>query len=87
MTYTEVITQARQLPLQEQILLIETVLRWIREDVSQTVASAKPLAVTERRRAIPPASALLGIAKPNGPLPTDDELKEDYINYIERKYS
>jgi len=30
---------------------------------------------------------LWGIAKPDGPLPSDEELKEDYIRYLTEKYS
>ncbi len=32
-------------------------------------------------------SRVLGIIKPDGETPTDEELKQDYIDYLDEKYS
>jgi hypothetical protein len=87
MTYAEVVTQVRQLSPAERILLVETIMRWMREEFTQLEIQDRAEARRRRLQAIPPASALRGIAKPKGPMPTDQEIKDDYINYLERKYS
>jgi hypothetical protein len=38
-----------------------------------------------RRRV--PVEEIRGIAKPDGPMPTYEELKEDYTRYLMEKYS
>jgi len=87
MTYAEVITQVKQLPPAERILLVETILRWMREELAEAGVQDRAELRRQRLQAIPPASALRGIAKPTGPMPTDQEIKDDYINYLEQKYS
>ena len=86
MTYTEVEAQAKQLSLKEQTLLIEALMRYWREEA---------LAKEEKRLSASPRSAedefsadrLSGLLKPDGPMPTDAEIKTEYMNYLEQKYA
>ena len=86
MTYAEVEAQAKQLSLKEQTLLIEAIMRYWREEA---------LAKEEQRLRETPlvtddefsADHLSGILKPDGLIPTDAEIREDYFNYLEQKYA
>jgi hypothetical protein len=74
MTYKQILAEIEQLPQTER----QALLLWL-------VRRAR---IESRRagRRIPPASALRGIAKPAGRMPTDAELQEDYANYLAGKY-
>jgi hypothetical protein len=75
MTYTEIVTEIEQLPQMDQQALLRWLVQHARLDLHQ-----------RDRSQIPPASELLGIARPAGPMPTDEELKADYVNYLAEKY-
>lgn len=75
MTQEELIKEINQLPLEQQAELLEAISRSVREKIQPP----------EDRKSI--VSRLRGIAKPDGPMPSDEELKEDYIRYLEEKYS
>jgi hypothetical protein len=75
MTGEEIVKEARQLPVAEREVVVEEITRTIREE-TQSV---------ETRVSI--VNQLYGIAKPDGPMPSDEELKEDYIRYLTEKYS
>ncbi len=75
MTREEIVKEARQLPVAEREAVVEEITRSIREEIH-------PL---ETRLSI--VDRLYGIAKPEGPIPSDEELKEDYIRYLTEKYS
>ncbi len=93
MTYAEVETQARQLSPEEQMRLVENLVRRLRlkaawETLPRVNNEESEEEYRERLASIPPASALLGIARPaDGHIPTDDEIQEDYIRYLEQKYA
>ncbi len=75
MTYEQVVAEVMRLPAQERLRLLEMI-----------AASLQ----TERPGPLPrgvPASQVEGILKPDGPMPTDEELKDDYIQYLMEKYS
>jgi hypothetical protein len=74
MTYREVVAEIERLPQAEQ----QAVLFWL-------VKHAR-IETHRDRRSAPPASALRGIAKPTGKMPTDEEIREDYTNYLIEKY-
>jgi hypothetical protein len=78
MIYQEIVSEVKRLPLHEQLLLVEELLRSMRQ-------TAQPAARPKRRRAIP-FSQLRGALKPNGPLPTDAELKDAYTGHLLEKY-
>lgn len=74
MTHEELIKEIQQLPVEERIAVMDAISRSLQED--------KPF---EMRVSI--VDRLYGIAKPDGPMPSDEELKEDYIRYLTEKYS
>jgi len=75
MTHEELIKEIKQLPVEERIAVID--------EISQSVQEE-----TESRGArVSIVDKLYGIAKPDGPVPSDEELKEDYIRYLTEKYS
>ena len=75
MTHEQLIKEIRQLPLEQRMELLEVISRSVREE----------LRPRERRESI--VSRLRGIAKPDGPPPSDEEIKEDYARYLTEKYS
>jgi len=75
MTREEIVKEARQLPVAEREAVVEEITRSIREE---TQSMETRVSIVDR---------LYGIAKPDGPTPSDDELKEDYIRYLTEKYS
>ena len=75
MTREEIVKEIRQLPVAEREAVVEEITRSIREEI-------QPL---ETR--VSTVDRLYGIAKPDGPTPSDEELKEDYIRYLTEKYS
>jgi hypothetical protein len=77
MVYREIVSEVKRLPLHEQLLLVEELLR----DMRQTV---QPAAQPKRRRVIP-FSQLRGALKPDGPLPTDAELRDAYTDHLLEK--
>ena len=86
MTVKEIVAQVEQLPPDERRMVVNELLRLLQ---AETQAEEGESAEVRRRRlaSIPPASAMLGIIKPEGHIPTDEEIKEDYTNYLIRKYS
>lgn len=75
MTREEIVKEIRQLPIAEREAVVEEITRSIREEIQ----------LVETRLSI--VDRLYGIAKPDGPMPSDEELKEDYIRYLTEKYS
>ena len=75
MTYQELAAEIVRLPIHERLTLLELVSRSLREDLSLRTPT-KSL-----------AARLRGIARPDGPAPTDAEIEDDYTTYLEQKYS
>ncbi len=75
MTHEELVKEIMQLPVEQRMQLLETISRSIREE-------ARP-----RQQGESIVSRLRGIAKFDGPVPTDEEIKEDYTHYLTEKYS
>ncbi len=75
MTREEMVKEIVQLPVAEREAMVEDIRRSIREDLQPV----------ETRVSI--VNQLYGIAKPDGPMPSDEELKEDYTRYLAEKYS
>jgi hypothetical protein len=71
----ELIKEIKQLPLDERMTVLEAISQSVREE-------AQP-----RKTRVSVVDRLWGIAKPDGPLPSDEELKQDYIRYLTEKYS
>ena len=77
MTYQNLVTEIEKLPLTEQLLLMETLARFISRRVVKPTASENSV---ERVR---------GLLKPASgeSMPTDAELVDDYTDYLLKKYA
>ncbi|CAG0935378.1 hypothetical protein TFLX_04215 [Thermoflexales bacterium] len=69
MTYREIVAEIERLPQAEQ----QALLLWL-------VKHARIEVAPHSRRSAPPATLVRGMLKPEGPLPTDDEIREEYTN-------
>ena len=85
MTHEELIQEINQLPPDKRKALAEAILRSVQEERSGAGLGEQEEATRDERMAA--FHFLRGILKTDGPLPTDEELKEDYINYLAEKYS
>jgi hypothetical protein len=75
MTYQELVTHIRRLPLHERLELLNVLALSLKDELNPPGQHGSTL---ERIR---------GIAKPEGPPPTDEQIEEDYTNYLMEKYS
>jgi hypothetical protein len=75
MTHEELIREILRLPLEQRSELLEAIKRSLQEEMHPQ----------ERRRDA--VRRLRGIAKPDGPPPSDEEIKEGYTRYLMEKYS
>ncbi len=75
MTYQELAAKIVRLPIAERLALLELVSRSIRKELAPP-SGTKML-----------AARLRGIAKSDLPPPADAEVREDYTNFLDRKYS
>lgn len=85
MTHEELIQEINQLPRDKRKALAEAILESVREERDGLrqgerveVPRAEKLAAFRRLR---------GMLKTGEQPPTDEELKEDYVNYLTEKYS
>ena len=89
MTHEELIREIDQLPLDERKVVLEAITRSVQveqqsiED-SQPIENAQQMSIEERLAAV---KRLFGILKRDGEAPTDEELKEEYADYLAEKYS
>jgi hypothetical protein len=82
MTYQEIVAQVTRLPAHERLELIEMLTRSLREEVLFKEHDAPTI---EQKLAA--LNRLEGIVTTDGPAPTDEELHEDYVDYLTRKYT
>jgi hypothetical protein len=75
MTRQQLLSEIERLSLAERVELLEAITRSVREELRHLP------------RAPGVVGRLRGIAKPGGVTPSDEELKEDYVNYLAGKYS
>ncbi len=74
MTYREIVAEIERLPEAEQQALLLWLVKRARIETRRDHSSA------------PPAKLVRGMLKPEGPMPTDQELHDDYVEYLIRKY-
>ncbi len=94
MTQQQFIEEAKRLSVAERVALIEAISRSLREDLQTHDGGARTVppetlestGQSERERKIAAVRQLRGILKTEGP-PSDEEWKEDYVNYLTEKYS
>ena len=77
MTLQEILPEMRRLSLNERLILLEALTRSVRDELRA------PRAVDD----VVPFVTLRGALKPDGPLPTDEELKDGYVDYLIEKYA
>jgi hypothetical protein len=74
--YDELISELKNRSLDEK----RSILEFLNQSITEEARSGQPQRKT-------PAEKLLGIAKPAGPIPNDDELEEMRFNDLLQKYS
>ncbi len=95
MTRQEFLEEIKQLSVAERVALIEAITRSLREDLEAGQGADSPPSKSnsegaddgERARKIAAVRRLRGVGKCEGESPSDEELKEDYVNYLAEKYS
>jgi hypothetical protein len=85
MTREEIVKEARQLPLAERKAAVDEITSSIREETEANGSATTGETNLEEKLAA--FHRLHGMLKTDAPPPTDEELKEDYINYLAEKYS
>lgn len=74
MALDSLVLEIRQLPLLARLALVEIIAESVRQELAE---GAEPE---------PKVSFSSGMLRPEGELPADRELKEDYIGYLIQKY-
>jgi len=75
MTTEELLVEIKRLSVDERLEILEILSRDVREALRMSQAQGVPV---ERVR---------GLLRTNAPLPGRDDLKNDYVDYLETKYS
>jgi hypothetical protein len=86
MTHEELIQEIQQLPRDERKALGEEILRSVQEEHFANDSGPREREVSREER-MAAFHRLRGMLKTEGPPPTDEELKDDYIKYLAEKYS
>jgi hypothetical protein len=89
MTQEEIIKEIHQLPLDKRKVVLKAIERSVQDEQhaapnSRSIDNQDELSTEERLAAV---QRLFGILKRDGEAPTDEELKEEYANYLAEKYS
>lgn len=85
MTQQQIVEEFKTFPKAQKSLIIRRLLRIFEEDLEETEKQNNSELSIEERKAI--VDSLRGIAAVEGKTPpTDEEIKEDYINYLSEKY-
>jgi hypothetical protein len=77
MTVQDIMPEMVRLPLRERMLLLEALLRSVREEFSAWVKPQKVI----------PFERLRGILKSDSQPPADEAWQDDYADYLIRKYA
>jgi hypothetical protein len=89
MTHEELIKEIHQLPLDKRKVVLEAIERSVQDEQQsaekpRSIDNEGQLTIEERLAVV---QRLFGILKRDGEAPTDEELKEEYANYLAEKYS
>ncbi|MFS8086124.1 MAG: hypothetical protein ACMG6H_10885 [Acidobacteriota bacterium] len=88
MTKEELVKEFWQLPPVEREAVAEEILKGVREETkSNGSTNDRPANYHSLDEKLAAFYRLEGMFKTDAPPPTDEELKEDYINYLAEKYS
>jgi hypothetical protein len=85
MTREEIVKEALQLPLAERKAAVQEITSSIREEIEANGSATTGESSLEEKLAA--FHRLHGLLKTDAPPPTDEELKEEYVNYLAEKYS
>jgi hypothetical protein len=77
----ELIEQIIHLPIAERVEIIERISRSVREDLRQ---KSEEISFEERKKAVDKLRGIAAIEDKTAP--PDEEIKEDYTNYLSEKY-
>jgi len=85
MTQQQFVQEFKSYPKAQKSIVISQLLRIFADDLEETSRQdGNELSIEERKAAV---DSLRGIAAVEGKIPpTDEEIKEDYINYLSEKY-
>lgn len=72
MMLDDLVLEIRQLPLTTRLELVEMIAESVRQELAITAPKATHL--------------VRGMLRPEGELPSDEALKQDYIDYLDEKY-
>ncbi len=75
MTYEQVVVEVMRWPVEERLRLLEVIAVSVQAEHVDSVPRGVP------------AARLRGLLKPEGPMPTDEEMEEDYTRYLIEKYT
>lgn len=84
MTQQQILREFRSYPKAKKSAVIRQLLRIFEEDLEEDAQNGSELSIEERKAIV---DNLRGIAAVEGKTPpTDEEIKEDYTNYLMEKY-
>jgi len=84
MTQQQIVQEFKTYPKAQKSVIIRQLLQIFEEDLEEIAPNGDELSIEERKAIV---DSLRGIAFTEGKTPpTDEEIKEDYINYISEKY-
>ena len=75
MTYQELVAEITRLPQEERLGLLEVLTQSLREELAPPGGHG------------PSLHRVRGMLKPDGPLPTDEELSDAYTRHLIEKYT
>lgn len=84
MTQKQLVQEFKSYPKAKKSIVIRQLLRIFEADLEEVTQNGNELSIGERKAIV---DSLRGIAAVEGKTPpTDEEIKEDYINYLAEKY-
>ncbi len=84
MTQQQIVQEFKTYPKAQKSVIIRQLLRIFEEELEENTQNGNELSIAERTAIV---DNLRGIAAVEGKTPpTDEKVKEDYINYISEKY-
>ncbi len=84
MTQQQLVQEFKTYPKAQKSVIIRQLLRIFEEDLVENTHNNKEVSIAEKKAIV---DSLYGIAAVEGKTqPTDEEVKEDYINYLSEKY-
>ena len=84
MTQQQLVQEFKTYPKAQKSSIIRQLLRIFEDDLEENMPNGNELSIAERKAIV---DSLRGIAAVEGKTPpTDEEIREDYTNYLAEKY-